>query len=128
MLSTSLRNEPGVFVRELVHRDDPAFCTALSTAGRPRGAPATVVTVPRGAHGMHEPIKTIESRTSWIVATMVLVILALSFGAPWITVVALKSIAAESGGLRSVPALATALAWVGFGTGGIVMGAIAERV
>ncbi len=77
---------------------------------------------------MHEPIKTIETRTSWIVATMVLVILALSFGAPWITVVALKSIAAESGGLRSVPALATALAWVGFGTGGIVMGAIAERV
>ena len=77
---------------------------------------------------MHEPIKTIETRTSWIVATMVLVILALSFGAPWITVVALKSIAAESGGLRSVPALAAALAWVGFGAGGIVMGAIAERV
>jgi MFS family permease len=77
---------------------------------------------------MHEPIKTVESSTSWIVATMVLVILALSFGAPWITVVALKSIAAESGGLRSVPALATALAWVGYGTGGIVMGGIAERV
>src|SRR5262245_39032558 len=77
---------------------------------------------------MHEPIKTIETGSSWIVATIVLVILALSFGAPWITVVALKSIAAESGGMRSVPALATSLAWVGFGAGGIVMGTVAERV
>ena len=59
---------------------------------------------------------------------MVLVILALSFGAPWITVVALKPIAAETEGLRSVPALATSLAWIGFGVGGIVMGHIAERV
>ena len=55
---------------------------------------------------MHEPIKlpSIETRRSWIVAAVVLVILALSFGAPWITVVALKLIAAETGGLRSVPA------------------------
>ena len=59
---------------------------------------------------------------------MVLVILALSFGAPWITIIALKMIAAELGGLRSVPAFATALAWVGFGTGGIAMGYVAERV
>jgi MFS family permease len=42
--------------------------------------------------------------------------------------VALKPIAAESNGLRSVPALASALAWLGFGTGGIVMGQIAERI
>ncbi len=55
-------------------------------------------------------------------------ILTLSFGAPWITVVALKQIAAETGGLRSVPALGSALAWIGFGTGGIVMGQVAERV
>ncbi|MGD9769314.1 MAG: MFS transporter, partial [Pseudolabrys sp.] len=57
-----------------------------------------------------------------------LVILTLSFGAPWISVVALKQIAAETGGLRSVPALGSALAWIGFGAGGIVMGQIAERV
>jgi MFS family permease len=63
-----------------------------------------------------------------VVATVLLVILALSFGAPWITIVALKLIAAELGDLRSVPALATALAWIGFGTGGLVMGYIAERV
>jgi MFS family permease len=73
-------------------------------------------------------VQSIETKSSWIVATVTLVILAVSFGAPWITVVALKSIAAETGGLRSVPALASALAWVGFGTGGIVMGYVAERV
>jgi len=59
---------------------------------------------------------------------VVLVVLALSFGAPWITIIALKMIAAEQGGLRSVPAFATALAWLGFGTGGIAMGYVAERV
>ena len=73
-------------------------------------------------------MQSIETKSSWIVATVVLVILAISFGAPWITVVALKPIAAETGGLRSVPALASALAWIGFGTGGIVMGLIAEKV
>jgi MFS family permease len=63
-----------------------------------------------------------------MVATAVLVILAVSFGAPWITIVALKLIAAETDGLRSVPALANSFAWVGYGLGGIVMGYIAERV
>ena len=79
---------------------------------------------------MHEQIKfhSVETRASWVVAVVVLVILALSFGAPWIAVVALKQIAAESGGLRSVPALAGSLAWLGYGAGGIVMGQIAERI
>jgi MFS family permease len=79
---------------------------------------------------MHERIslQSIETRASWVVASVVLVILAISFGAPWITVVALKPIATETEGLRSVPALAASLAWVGVGTGGIVMGAIAEKV
>ncbi|HEY6995392.1 MAG TPA: MFS transporter [Xanthobacteraceae bacterium] len=79
---------------------------------------------------MHErlSLQSVETRSSWVIATVVLVILALSFGAPWITVVALKSIAAETEGLRSVPALATSLAWIGFGAGGIVMGHIAEKV
>ena len=52
----------------------------------------------------------------------------MSFGAAWITVVALKDIASEAGGLRSVPALASALAWLGSGIGGILMSRIAERV
>jgi MFS family permease len=72
-------------------------------------------------------VPSVETRSSWIVATVVLVILAVSFGAPWITIVALKPIAAELGGMRSVPALATAFAWTGFGAGGIVMGYVAER-
>jgi MFS family permease len=50
-----------------------------------------------------------------------------SFGAPWISVVALKPIAAEMGGARSVPAFATALAWFGSGIGGIGMGYLADR-
>src|SRR5512132_3289267 len=79
---------------------------------------------------MHERIgvSSVETRSSWVVATVLLVILALSFGAPWITIVALKLIAAESDGLRAVPALATSLAWLGFGSGGIAMGYVADRV
>jgi hypothetical protein len=53
---------------------------------------------------------TVESRASWAVALTALGIYAVSFGAPTITVVALKPIAAELGSARSVPALAFALA------------------
>jgi MFS family permease len=59
---------------------------------------------------------------------MVLVILSLSFGGPWITIVALKAIAAEMGGLRSIPSLASSLSWFGVGAGGIAMGAVAEKL
>jgi MFS family permease len=52
----------------------------------------------------------------------------MAFGAAWITVVALKDIAAEVGGQRSIPALASALAWLGSGAGGIMMGRIADKV
>jgi MFS family permease len=58
----------------------------------------------------------------------VLVIMAIAFGAPWITRVALKDIAAEVNGERSVPACARALMWIGSGVGGILMGRIAERL
>jgi MFS family permease len=70
---------------------------------------------------------SIETRTSWVVAALSLVILGVSFGAFWITVVALKPIAAEMGGARSVPAFASALAWFGAGLGGIGMGWLADR-
>jgi MFS family permease len=73
-------------------------------------------------------VQSVESKTSWVVAVVGTLILAICFGAPWITIVALKAIAAETGGLRSVPALATALGWVGYGFGGILMARIAERV
>ncbi|MFZ0424446.1 MAG: MFS transporter [Xanthobacteraceae bacterium] len=71
---------------------------------------------------------SVETRTSWVVASVILLIMAVAFGAPWITVVALKNIAAEVNGERSVPALASALMWIGSGVGGILMGRVAERV
>ena len=73
-------------------------------------------------------VASVETRTSWVVASAVLVIMAIAFGAPWITVVALKNIAAEVHGERSVPAFASALMWLGSGFGGILMGRVAERV
>lgn len=69
---------------------------------------------------------SIESKSSWIAAGVALGIMTLSFGAPWIIVVALKPVAAEVGGARSIPALAGALAWVGQGLGGIIMGRVAD--
>src|SRR5947209_11633412 len=78
---------------------------------------------------MHQPAARLtDSKPSWVVATVALALLAVAFGAPWMAAVALKDMAAEVGGARSVPALATALAWFGSGFGGIAMGWIAERV
>jgi MFS family permease len=73
-------------------------------------------------------VPSVETRQSWVVATVALAVMAVAFGAPWITVVALKNIAAEVNGERSIPAFAGALVWVGSGVGGILMGRIAERV
>jgi MFS family permease len=52
----------------------------------------------------------------------------MAFGSAWITAVALKDIAAEVDGIRSIPALASALAWLGSGFGGILMGRLADKV
>jgi len=71
---------------------------------------------------------SIETRTSWLVATVSLLLMSVAFGAPYIAVVALKSIAAEVGSARSVPALASSLTWLGAGVGGIAMGRLAERI
>jgi MFS family permease len=71
---------------------------------------------------------SVETRRSWLVAGSALGILSVSFGAPTITIVALQPIAAAFGDARSVPALCSALAWLGSSVGGIAMGQIAERV
>jgi MFS family permease len=71
---------------------------------------------------------SIETKASWAVATAALVTMLMAFGAAWITAVALKDIAAEVDGVRSIPALASALAWLGSGVGGILMGRIADKV
>ncbi len=78
---------------------------------------------------MHQPAaRLVDSKSSWLVATVCVLILGTAFGAPWMAAVALKDIAAEVGGARSVPALAAALAWFGAAFGGIGMGWIAARV
>lgn len=71
---------------------------------------------------------SIETRASWAVASAALGALMLSSGAAWIAAVALKDIAAEVDGVRSIPALASSLAWFGSGIGGIMMGRIADRI
>jgi MFS family permease len=77
---------------------------------------------------MLQSSSSIESKASWVVAAAALTIMAMAFGSSWISAVALKDIAAEVGGTRSVPALASALAWLGSGTGGILMGRLADHV
>ena len=56
-----------------------------------------------------------------------LICLGMAFGAPWISIVGLTSIAQEMGGSRSVPALAGSLVWLGSAVGGILMGPLAAR-
>jgi MFS family permease len=70
---------------------------------------------------------SIETRSSWIVASVSVALLSLSFGALWITAVGLKPIAADLGGARSAPSLANSLAWFGSSVGGIAMGRLADR-
>jgi MFS family permease len=77
---------------------------------------------------LQSPLSSIESKASWVVAAVALLIMMMAFGSAWITVVALKDIAAEVDGTRSIPALASALAWLGSGAGGIIMGRIADKV
>jgi MFS family permease len=77
---------------------------------------------------LQSPFSSIETRASWVVASVALCVMTMAFGSAWITAVALKDIAAEVGGMRSIPALASALAWLGSGIGGIVMGRIADRI
>src|SRR6478609_2132443 len=77
---------------------------------------------------LHSPSDSIETRASWVVASVALLAMLMSFGAAWITAVALKDIAAEVGGARAIPSFASALAWLGSGIGGIIMGQIADRV
>jgi MFS family permease len=77
---------------------------------------------------LQSPSSSIETKASWVVAAAALCALMMAFGAAWITAVALKDIAAEVNGTRSIPALASALAWLGSGIGGIMMGRIADRI
>ncbi|ARP90736.1 hypothetical protein CAL14_10895 [Bordetella genomosp. 9] len=69
----------------------------------------------------------LDSRKAWRIAIMALICLGMSFGGPLISTVGLKTIAADMGGARSVPALGSSLAWLGSAVGGILMGRLAHR-
>ncbi len=71
---------------------------------------------------------SIETGHSWSIATGVLLILTFSYGAPLITVIALKQIAADLDTPRSVVALASSLVWLGSGLGAIGFGWVADRI
>lgn len=71
---------------------------------------------------------SVETRASWVVAIVALIVLAVAYGAPMMTAVALKPISADLGTPRSSPALATSLSYIGAGLGGIFMGWLSERV
>ena len=71
---------------------------------------------------------SVETRLSWVMAITTLALMTLSFGGPLITVVGLRAIAEDMGGVRSIPGLAFALAWFGTAVGGIAMGQVAERI
>jgi MFS family permease len=77
---------------------------------------------------LQSPSTSVETKASWVVASVALLAMMMAFGSAWITAVALKDIAAEVGGARSIPALASSLAWLGSGVGGILMGRIADRI
>jgi len=65
---------------------------------------------------------------SWWVAIASLLIIFVGWGSPYLIAVALKPMAADLGAARSVPSLASSLAYVGCGIGGIFMGWWADRV
>ena len=63
-----------------------------------------------------------------MIAIVVLLLLSFTYGAPLIVVVALKPIAATLDVPRAIPSLAAGLVWFGTGSGGILMGLLADRI
>jgi MFS family permease len=76
---------------------------------------------------MREDIAALDSRNAWIAATAALAILTVAHGAPLISAVALKSMAADFGTSRSTPAAASSLAYLGGALGGIPAGWLCRR-
>lgn len=81
-----------------------------------------------GMPGNSQNQDSVETAASWVVAIVSLTILAIGYGAPLITAIALKPIAADLQTQRSEPALASSLSYLGAGLGGILMGYLTERI
>jgi MFS family permease len=71
---------------------------------------------------------SIESRASWIAASVTLGILSVAYGSTLLIVVGMRVMESDLGVARSTLALAGSLTWVGTGLGGIFMGWVADRI
>lgn len=69
-----------------------------------------------------------DSRDSWKAAWLTLGLLSISYGAPLVIIVGMKPMQEALGTDRSVLALAASLVWVGTGSGGVLMGWLADRI
>jgi MFS family permease len=72
--------------------------------------------------------ESVETRRSWIIAVTAVTMLALAAGAPLTVVIGLVPISETLGSGRSVPSLATSLAYLGTGVGGVICGLLAARI
>jgi MFS family permease len=70
---------------------------------------------------------SIETRYSWVIAGATLAMLALAAGGPMTVVIGMVPIAETLGSGRSLPSLATSLAYLGTGVGGVICGLLAGR-
>ena len=73
-------------------------------------------------------ISSVESRASWIAASVTLGILSIAYGSTLLIVVGLRVMELDLGVARSTLALAGSLTWVGTGLGGIFMGWVSDRI
>jgi MFS family permease len=76
---------------------------------------------------MQKAADSIETRYGWTVVWASLLLTAIGWGAQYVVIVGLKPIAAEFSWPRSIPSLVPAIATLGTGAGGIVMGWWADR-
>lgn len=71
---------------------------------------------------------SVETRQSWTVAIAAVAMLAVAAGGPLTLVIGLIPISETLGTGRSIPSLATTLAYVGTGVGGVICGLMAARI
>jgi len=76
---------------------------------------------------LHEDINLLDGRSAWIAATAALALLTVAHGAPMISVVALKSMAADLGSSRGAAAAIAPIAYLGAAVGGIPAGWLCGR-
>lgn len=70
----------------------------------------------------------IDSGEAWLVTVAALAIASVCMGAPLVVTVALKPVAADLGGYRSIPSAALSLSMLGTGIGGLAMGWLSDRI